>query len=84
MDAAVVLLPDALKNPLGAGTLDPHRHAGIFGLEQFSQPLGHVELDRRVVIDLAFFPRGLDQFRRDGDRRRRSRFERLGEKRGGH
>ena len=65
MNAARLLLADALVDPLGPRALDAHRDAGIFGLKGLSQPFGDVELERAVERDLAFLARGLDQRRRD-------------------
>ena len=79
LDAAALLLRDALENPLGAGALDAHGDAGIFGLEYPRQPLGGGKLQRRVKRDLAFLARGFDQCRRHRRRRRRRGPQRLGE-----
>ncbi len=71
VDVAAVFLPDALKHALGAGALDPHRDAGIGGLEGLGDLLGERQVDRGVIDDLAFLLGRLDQGRRDAGRRRR-------------
>jgi len=79
LDAAALLLRDALKNPLGAGAFDTHGDAGISGLEYPGQTLGGGKLQRRVKRDLGFLPRGYKQCRRHRRRRWRRGPQRLGE-----
>ena len=83
LDAAALLLGDALENSLGAGALDPHGDPRILGLENLRQPFGGGELQRRIECDLAFLARGLDQSRRHRGRRWRRRPQRLGEHQAG-
>ena len=70
-DAAGILLRDALEHALGAAALDPHADAGEFRLEGLGDLLGHRQVDRGVVDDLALFLRRRDQVRRDRGGRRR-------------
>ena len=69
VDAARILLADALEHALGAGALDAHGDARVFGLERLGDLLGERQVDRGVVDDLAFLLRGFDQRRRDRGRR---------------
>jgi hypothetical protein len=62
----------AVEQPLG-GALDRDLEAGIPGLEGLGHRLGDGKVHRRVVGDLAFLLRGLDQRRRDRLGRRRGR-----------
>jgi hypothetical protein len=83
IDAARLLLGDALENPLGAGALDPDGDAGIFGFECPGQPLPNVQLQCAVVRELALLGGGFDQGRRHTGRRWRSSFDRFGKQRTG-
>ena len=65
VDAAPLLLRDALEDPLRARTFDANGDPRIFGFEHLAQAFGDVELQRRVVGQLAFLARRLDQGRRD-------------------
>ena len=78
LDAAALLLRDALKNPLRAGALDAHGDPGIFRLEGPRQALGGVEFKRRIKRQLALLLRGFDQGRRHLRRRRRRGLHRFG------
>ena len=46
LDAAALLLRDALKDPLRAGALDAHDDPRIFRLKGPRQPLGGIEFER--------------------------------------
>jgi len=87
VNIARIFLPDALENPLGAGALGAHRNIGIFRLERLGDLLGHRQVDRRIVDDLAFLLGGFDQRLRDRLGRRRggehARGERRATQRGG-
>jgi hypothetical protein len=48
IDAAALLLGDALEYPLGAGTFNAHGNPGIFGFEHLAQAFGDVEFERRI------------------------------------
>jgi hypothetical protein len=81
VDVASHLLRDALKDALGARAFDPHRDAGKLRLERLGELLGHRQIHGGVERDLALFPGGLDQRRRDRGRGRRLRAQRTGEDR---
>ena len=83
IDTAALLLRDTLVDSLGPGALDAHRDAGIFGLERLAEPFGGIELERRIIGDLAFLARRFDQFRCDAGRRRRGRTRGFREQRSG-
>jgi hypothetical protein len=74
LDAASLLLGDALENPLRPRALHAHGNARIFGLEHPGQPFSGIEFQRRIERDLAFLARGLDQGRCNRRRRRRGGF----------
>src|SRR5262249_26390991 len=73
VDAAAVLLTDALKHPLGPGALDPAGDTRIFRLERARDLLGDRKVDGGVPGELAFLSRGGEPLRRGrgGGRRRR-------------
>ena len=83
VDAARLLLPDALEDALRARALDAHRYPWIFRLEAFRELLGEWQIEPGVEGDLAFAARRVDQLRRDGGRRRRGGLGRLGENEAG-
>src|SRR5207237_10699676 len=90
VDAAAVLLADALEDPLAAGALHPHGDARILRLERLRDALGDGKIDRGVPDDLAFLPRRFDELWRDPGGRGRGRSgprrpaqERDGERGGG-
>src|SRR5882672_1205427 len=84
MDAARIFLSDALEHALGAAPLDSAGDPGIFRLEGSRDPFGHRQVDGGVPDHLPFLPRGLDQRRRHGLRRRRGGLDRLCEGREPH
>src|SRR3977135_4743837 len=65
VNAACLLLPDALEQPLRAGAFHAHRNAGIFRLEQLAEPFRDRQLQGRVERKLALLARSLAQSRRD-------------------
>ena len=81
VDVAALLLPDALKDPLGSGALDARGNARISCLECPGQFLRDVELERAVEGNLAFLARGFDQGRREWLGLRQSGPDRLRENR---
>ena len=81
LDAAALLLRDALEDALGAGALDAHGDAWIFCLEGPRDAFGDVEFERAVEGKLALLARRLDQGRRHARSRRRGCPHRLGEHR---
>ena len=83
IDAASLLLGDALENPLRAGALDADGDAGIFGFECPGQPFPDVQFQRTIIRELALLAGGFDQGRRHARRRRCSRPGRLGEQHSG-
>ena len=42
VDAAGLFLRDPLIDPLGAGALDMHRDAGVFGFERLAEAFGDI------------------------------------------
>ncbi len=70
VDAAAVLLTDALEHPLGPGAFDAASDAGIFHLERAGDLLRDGEIDRGVPGELAFLLRGGDQLGRNHSGRR--------------
>src|SRR5262245_66493309 len=81
VDATVLLMADALEDPLGPGALDPHGDARIFRLEGLAQLFRYVELERGGERELALPARGLDQDRSHRRGFRRRGLERLPENR---
>lgn len=61
VDAAGLLLCNALVDPLGAGALDPEGDSRIFGLKGLAEPFSDVKFERRIIRNLAFAPRRFDQ-----------------------
>ena len=73
IDLRGILLAYALENALGAGTLDLDLDRLVLRLERLGDRLGELQLDGRVVDDLAFLRRRRHQFGRDRSRRGRGR-----------
>jgi len=65
IDAALHLLPDALKHALGAGALYPNGDTGKPRLEGFGELLRDRQIHGAVEGQLAFLLGRLDQCRRD-------------------
>src|SRR6185437_1352395 len=64
-----VFLPDASKNTLASGALDPNANPGEFLLERLAHLLRELKVGRCVPGEFAFFRRCSDQARRDALRR---------------
>jgi hypothetical protein len=79
VDAAALLLRNALKYPLRTGTFDAHADPGIFRFECSGETFAGAEFEGRVERHLALFLRSLDQGRRHFRRRRRRGLQRFGE-----
>src|SRR5665811_1569874 len=60
MDVGGILLTDAGKNALGAGSLYTRNNAGKLRLECLAEALRKLQVHRRVKGNLAFFFRRLD------------------------
>src|SRR4051794_27321988 len=72
MDAAGLLLPDALEDALGAGALDAHRNSRVRRFKRLRELFGEIDVERRVERELSFAACRLDQAGVDrGSRRRR-------------
>ena len=65
VDPALIFLPDALEDALGARAFDLHADAGIGRLEGLGDLLGHRQVDRGVPGKLALLLGSADQGRRD-------------------
>jgi hypothetical protein len=80
VDAAHLLLADALEDALRARPLEAHRNSRN-RLERLGQLLRDRKVERRIERDLALPACRLDQGGADGGRRRRGGLDRCGEHR---
>ena len=53
VDAAALLLRDALKDPLRTRALDANRDPWILGFKRLAELFGDIQLERGIVGDLA-------------------------------
>ena len=79
LDAACLLLSDALEDALRARPLDPRDNSRIGRLERLGEFLRQRDVERRIERDLALPARGLDQGGADRGRRRGGGLDGFGE-----